>query len=136
MKNLVNEFKAFLMKGNLVDLAIAVVLATSFGALVKAFTDKIVMGIIGLVVGNPNFDQKTWVISRNDADEVTRQLQYGPVLTAAVSFFFVGLACFMIIKAYNKMTSLRGAGSDEEAAAPTDVELLAEIRDLLKSQAK
>ena len=121
MKNMIDEFKDFINRGNLIDLAIAVVLATFFAPVVAAIVDGVIMNLIAAIFGQPNFDDIT--ISVGDAE-----LLIGTVITAIVQFLIVAWVCFLIVKAYN---SMKGP-EDEEVAGPSEADLLAEIRDLLR----
>lgn len=111
-------FKDFLMQGNLIDLAVAVVIGAAFGDVVKAFTG-IIMGIIGLLGGQPDFSQVA-----------IGGVNVGLFINALVAFIIIAAVIyFFVIKPY---TALKGMGKkEEEAAAPTSEELLTEIRDLL-----
>jgi large conductance mechanosensitive channel len=124
VKDLVREFKEFVNRGNLVELAVAFVLALFFTPIVTALVDGVVMNLIAAVFGQPNFDAIT--IGVGDAD-----LLVGTVITAIVQFILVAIVCFFIVKAYNAM---RRADTDG-VAAPSEVELLMEIRDELRSRA-
>jgi large conductance mechanosensitive channel len=121
VKDLFDEFKAFITRGNVIDLAVAVILGVAFGAVVASFTDDILMAIIGAIVGEPNFNDLTFDIG----DGVIR---YGAFLTAVVNFLLIALALFFVIRAINVFIRKGGA-------APTDeVRLLTEIRDELRAR--
>jgi len=124
MKSLIQEFKDFVNRGNLIDLAIAVVLATFFAPVITAIVDGVVMNLIAAIFGQPSFDSIT--IDVGDA-----QLLIGSVITAIVQFLIVALVCFLIVKAYNTMQT----DADEEDDAQTEIDILAEIRDELRQQA-
>lgn len=124
MKDMIDEFKAFINRGNLLDLAIAVVLATFFAPVVAAIVDGVIMNLIAAIFGKPNFDYI--VIGVGDAD-----LLIGTVITALVQFLIVAWVCFMIVKAYNAM---RQDDEDEGDAGPSEIELLTEIRDSLRNR--
>lgn len=113
---MVQEFKDFLFKGNLLDLAVALILAGAFGKVVGAFTDDIVGGIIAKIVGKPDFDSLK-----------AGGIVYGTVITALINFVIVGAVLFAIVKAYNK----RRAAQAPAGPSSTDA-LLMEIRDSLK----
>jgi large conductance mechanosensitive channel len=137
----IKEFKEFAIKGNLVDLAIAVVMGTAFGKVVSAFIDGMVMPAIGMLTGGTDFNDMKLVLKQGadavkNADGTTVEaipevaVKYGSFITVAIEFLVVALVVFMIIKAINKMKKA------EEAAPPpppssTDT-LLMEIRDSLK----
>lgn len=122
MKGLIQEFKEFVNRGNLIDLAIAVVLATFFAPIISALVDGVIMNLVAAIFGQPNFDSIT-------IDVGDTELLIGTVITAIVQFVIVALVCFAIVKAYNRLK----AAEPEEPAGPTEVDLLAEIRDELRA---
>jgi large conductance mechanosensitive channel len=123
---MIKEFKAFVMRGNILDLAVAVILGTAFGAVVTAFTDGVLMALIAALVGEPNFDAIKF-----DVGEGT--ILIGTFLTALVNFLIIAFILFLILKAANKaMASGRQQDADAPTPAPSDeTVLLTEIRDLL-----
>lgn len=131
MKGVVAEFKEFVNRGNLVDLAIAVLLATAFAPIVTALVDGVVMNLIAAIFGQPDFSAIRLRIRGGAADPEATYLEFGLVITAIVQFVFVALVCFGVVKAYN--ASKRPA-AEEEPAGPTEVELLAQIRDELRAR--
>jgi large conductance mechanosensitive channel len=122
---MIQEFKEFIQRGNVVDLAVAVVIGAAFALIVKSFTDDILMPIIGIIGGQPKFD---YSFAINDS-----VINWGLFLTAIVNFLIVAFAVFLVVKGINKMQNLRKKEELEEAEI-TEVELLTEIRDLLVSQ--
>lgn len=122
-------FKDFLMQGNLIELATAVIMAGAFGKVVEAFT-KIIMDLISKIIGNqPNFDSVA-----------IADINVGVFITALISFLMISaVVYFMVIKPYQTLKDMADARlkaeKDAEAPAPTTDELLAEIRDLLKTRA-
>jgi len=144
---MLKEFKSFIMTGNVVDLAIAVILAGAVSAVVKGFVSMIMMPIIGLFTGGSSFADKVYVLSpavaevKNEAGEVitkaipANNLMYGAWIDTIISLIIVGFVLFMIVKAYNK-TKKKEEVKPATPPAPTKEEvLLGEIRDLLKKQA-
>jgi large conductance mechanosensitive channel len=126
----IKEFKEFIMRGNIVDLAVAVVIGTAFAAVIKAFTDNILMPIIGMIGGKRSFDE--YLITLNGSE-----IRYGSFITALVNFLIVAFALFLIVKAVNKLMSLRKKEKEAETELKiTEVELLEEIRDLLAERQK
>lgn len=117
-------FKEFLMRGNLMDLAIAVIIGGAFGAVVSTFTD-VVLSVIGLIGGNPDFSTVR-----------LGPILVGPFINAVVSFVIIAaIVYFAILKPLEAMQKLRKTEAvEEEPAGPTSEELLTEIRDLLKAQ--
>ena len=135
---MLKEFKAFIMTGNVIDLAIAVILAGAVGAVVKGFVSMIMMPLIGMFTGGASFADKVYelapAILDAEGNVVTpaNNLQYGAWIDTIISLIIVGFVLFMIVKGYNKTRKKK-----EEAPAappePTKEEvLLTEIRDLLK----
>ena len=122
MKNLIKEFKDFVNRGNLVELAIAFVLATAFAPVVLSIVDNILMPIIAAIIGQPDFSSLSI-----DIGEAT--INYGTPLTLIVNFLIIAFVCFLIVKAYNKMK-----GPVDEDEGPSEVDLLMEIRDELRSR--
>ena len=123
------EFKNFLFRGNLLDLAAAVVLGTAFAAVVKAFVEGIITPIIAAAGGQPNFS--SLVLNLGDGE-----IRYGNFLDAFISFVIVAFVMFLILKAATKAQKLRATTDEpEEDSVPASDEavLLAEIRDLLRA---
>lgn len=122
---MIKEFKEFIQRGNVVDLAVAVVIGAAFGIVVKSFTDNVLMRIIGIIGGNPSFD---YSITVNGS-----VIAWGQFLTDIVNFLIIAFAVFLVVKAINKLQNLRTKEEMEDVEV-TEVELLAEIRDLLLAQ--
>ncbi|WP_136194548.1 large conductance mechanosensitive channel protein MscL [Actinomyces procaprae] len=121
-------FKDFIAQGNVLELAVAVIIGGAFAPIVQAITD-VIMGIIGAVVKQPNFNS-VLQFSINGSDPI----QPGTIITAVVNFLLVAAAVyFCVVAPMNKLTA-RLKKEEEEAAEPTDVEVLTEIRDLIKQQ--
>lgn len=132
---MISEFKAFAMKGNLVDMAVGVVMGAAFGTVVKSFIDGVFMPLISPIMGGIDLASMKWEMSPaelNAAGEVTKAaviVNVGDFLTALISFIIVAFVMFMIIKGMNKAMV---AEEEAPAAPPANEVLLAEIRDLLK----
>lgn len=141
---MLQEFKDFIAKGNLIDLAVAVVLATFFAPVITAIVDGVILNLVAAIFGKPNFDEVAKIkISDGDprvtdptTGEVTggpTYLEFGMVITALVTFVIVGFVCFLIVKAYNTMIETTVESEEEANAGPSEVELLTEIRDQLRA---
>jgi large conductance mechanosensitive channel len=122
MQDLVKEFKEFVNRGNLVELAVAFTLTLFFVPVVNAIVDGVILNLIAGIFGEPNFD--SIVVTVGEAD-----LLIGSVITALVTFLLVALVCFLIVKAYNQMKR-----PEDDDGEPTEIELLTEIRDALRSR--
>lgn len=121
------EFKAFAIKGNVIDLAVAVVIGAAFGKIVSALVDSIIMPIIGLILGGINFSTLAYTVG--DA-EVT----YGVFIQAVIDFTIVALVIFMVIKAFARLQRKQDEAPEEEKPVQPseEVQLLREIRDSLR----
>lgn len=134
---MLQEFKDFVSKGNVIDLAVAVVLGAAFAPVIGSVVDRILMPLIGMIVGQPNFDALGTFAC--DAESTAEGLingcagSIGAVITALVNFLLVGLALFLVVKAYNSMQAPPEAPA-EAPAEPDDVVLLREIRDSLRNR--
>jgi len=126
VRNIVKEFKDFIMRGNVIDLAVAVVVGAAFTQVVNSFAKDVLMQVVGIFTGKPNFTNLSLTIHGSD-------IHYGSFLTALVNFVIVALAMFVVIKAINAMQHLRSREEVEEAAL-TEVELLTQIRDALQAE--
>lgn len=130
------EFKEFAMRGNVIDLAVGVVIGAAFGKIVTALVDQIIMPPIGLLTGGVDFSQMKWVLKPADNTDPAHKIAevaigYGNFINTLIQFLIIAFAIFLVVKAINKLTR-----REEAAPAPpaADVVLLTEIRDLLKAQ--
>jgi large conductance mechanosensitive channel len=126
---MLKEFRAFILRGNAIDLAVAVVIGAAFGAVVTSLVEDVVTPIISIVFGKPGFADLT--ITINDA-----VIRYGEFLNAVLALLMVGAAVFFLVaKPVNMMMERRKAGTEPPPdAVPEDIVLLGEIRDLLKAR--
>lgn len=140
MKKFFHEFKEFAMRGNVLDMAIGVVIGAAFGKITTSLVNDIIMPLIGLITGG--IDLTKWNIVLNRAavaagDAAPVMLGIGNLLAVILDFIIVAFAMFLLVKAMNKLAALKKKDEEpapEEPAGPTTEELLAEIRDLLKEQ--
>jgi large conductance mechanosensitive channel len=123
---MINEFKAFIMRGNVLDLAVAVVLGAAFTAIVTALVDNLITPLVGMVMGG--VDLSGFGFSIGDA-----RFGIGNMLNAVINFVIVAFVVFMLVKAVNKLMPKKEA-APEAPKGPTAEELLAEIRDSLKAR--
>ncbi|PTR34997.1 large conductance mechanosensitive channel [Luteibacter sp. OK325] len=129
----VAEFKQFALRGNVVDLAVGVVIGAAFGKIVTSLVDNIIMPPIGWLIGGIDFSDWKWVLKPADAvaKKAEVAVQYGVFINVLIQFVIVAIAIFIVVKAINRLTRRE----EEAPAAPAaDVVLLTEIRDLLRSQ--
>lgn len=129
--SMMSEFKEFAMKGNVVDMAVGVVIGGAFGKIVASFVGDIIMPLLGKIIGGVNFSELAYTLGTDPAGAPVL-LKYGAFLQAAFDFLIIAAAIFMAVKGINKLKT-----PPPPAAAPpppADVALLSEIRDLLKKQ--
>ncbi len=128
MQKLMKDFRDFVMRGNVLDLAVAVVIGVAFNAVVSSLVNDVLMQLIAAIVGKPDFNSLTFTI--NDA-----VIYYGKFLTALINFVIVAATLFVVIRAFEEMQKRRKAAGEEAADGPSDeVVLLGEIRDLLRDR--
>jgi len=130
--SLATEFKAFVMRGNVIDLAVGVVIGAAFGKIVASLVDQIIMPPIGMMIGGVDFSAYKWVLQAAGPDgkgEVA--IQYGAFFNTMIQFLIIAAAIFIVVKIVNRM--IRKEEAAPAAPAP-EVVLLTEIRDELKSR--
>ena len=126
---MMQEFKEFAMRGNVLDMAVGVVIGGAFGKIVSSFVGDVVMPLLGTVVGGVDFSKLAVTIGTNAAGEPLL-LKYGAFLQSVFDFLIIAAAIFLAVKAINRLKTPPPAAA--AAAPPADVVLLTEIRDLLK----
>ena len=131
---MIKEFKDFALKGNMVDMAVGIIIGGAFGTIVKSLVEDVIMPPIGMLTGGVDFSKLGYVIGQDNkgADIL---IKYGTFLNALIAFLIVAFVLFMLVKGMNKA---KAAMMEEEAKAPVAIPsqelLLAEIRDLLKNK--
>lgn len=131
---LATEFKEFIARGNVVDLAVGVIIGASFGKIVTSLVEQVVMPPIGLVLGRVDFSNLEWVlVPENPATAAVEKvaIQYGAFINTIIQFLIVAFVIFLMVKLVNKMR--REQAADPAAPTPTEA-LLTEIRDELKAK--
>ena len=122
----IKEFKEFAMRGNVMDMAVGIIIGTAFGKIVSSMVGDMIMPIVGAVSGGKTFDEYTVTIA--DA-----QIKWGKFVQTVVDFLIVALVIFIMIKIMNSATErMRGPKEEAKPATPEDILLLREIRDNLK----
>ena len=131
------EFRDFILTGNVIDFAVAVILAGAVGLVVNGFVNDVIMPIVGEFAGGMDFADLKYILSpaevAADGTETKAEnaIRYGAWINTIINLIIVGFVLFMIVKAYNKSKKAEEA-APEAPAGPTQEELLAEIRDLLR----
>ncbi len=148
MKKMAKEFKEFIMRGNVLDMAVGVIIATAFGAITTTLVQKVLMPLIGCIFGGVDLDKlnitlKAAVMEGGEVVKEAVVMEIGTLITAIINFIIVALIVFLIVKAFNKAREVAEAKrkKEEEAAPaepeepkPTTEELLAEILEELKKK--
>jgi large conductance mechanosensitive channel len=130
------EFREFIARGNVVDLAVGVIIGGAFGAIVKSLVDDIIMPPIGLITGGVDFSAQKILLKAAAGKTAAVSINYGVFINTVITFLIVAFVIFMVVKAVNSLRREEAAAPDPAPAAPTPSEaLLTEIRDLLKSRA-
>ena len=137
--SLLSEFKEFAARGNVIDLAVGVIIGASFGKIVTSLVEQVVMPPIGLLLGRVDFSELKWVLApENPATEAVEEvaIQYGAFINTLIQFVIVAFVVFLMVKGINRMRREEAADPTPSAPpAPTPTEaLLAEIRDELKAR--
>lgn len=141
-----NEFKKFISKGNVMEMAVGLIMATYFGAIVKSLVNDVIMPPIGMILGGVDFADLKIVLQESVAESAEGAgdavaevaISYGNFLNTIITFLIVAFAIFMVVKAYNNMKERMEKKKEEAPAAPPapskEEVLLGEIRDLLKNK--
>ncbi len=144
---MLKEFKEFAIKGNMLDMAVGIIIGVAFGTVVNSFVNDILMPVVASVTGTPDFSDLfvvledvaggagsyTTLAAAQEAGAVT--LNYGLFINAFISLLIVAFALFMVVRSFNKMKKAEEEAPAPEPAGPTSEELLTEIRDLLAKSA-
>ena len=130
--SLANDFKSFIMRGNVLDLAVAVVIGAAFGRIVTSFVNDVLMPPIGLLLGGVEFSDLMLTLQQATAEVEAVTINYGVFIQTVVDFLIIGFAIFMVIKVFEKTKRKEEAKPAPIAEIPAQEKLLVEIRDLLK----
>ncbi|MBJ7411426.1 MAG: large-conductance mechanosensitive channel protein MscL [Phenylobacterium sp.] len=135
---ILSEFREFIQRGNVVDLAVGVIIGAAFNDIVKVLVDQVVMPPIGMLMSGVDFSKLAVVLKPDDPATEASELvaiQYGALINAGIKFLIVAWVVFLLVKAVNTLRRQEAAKPPEAPPAPTPQEaLLAEIRDLLKTR--
>ncbi len=134
--SMLQEFKAFAMRGNVMDMAVGIVIGAAFGKIVTSLVSDVIMPPVGWISGGIDFSAMKWVIKPADDSNPAHKMaevaiNYGSFINTIITFIIVAFAIFMVIKMMNRMQRKQ---EEVPAAPPADVALLTEIRDLLKNR--
>jgi large conductance mechanosensitive channel len=128
----VSEFKSFAMKGNVVDMAVGIIIGVAFGKIVASLVRDVIMPPIGVLVGGVDFSELAYIIQEAQGEAAAVAINYGLFIQSIVDFLIVAFAIFMAIKVMNSLKKKEETAPEAPAKSSTEVILLTEIRDLLK----
>jgi|JI10StandDraft_1071094.scaffolds.fasta_scaffold209775_2 large conductance mechanosensitive channel len=137
--SIVSEFREFIAKGNVIDLAVGVIIGGAFGKIVTSLVDQVIMPPVGLLLGGLDFSKLQWVLRPDDAATPASELvaiQYGAFANTLIQFLIIAWVVFMLVKGVNALRRTEAAAPEAPPAPPAQEVLLTEIRDLLKAQGK
>ncbi|MGB3270638.1 MAG: large-conductance mechanosensitive channel protein MscL [Rhodanobacter sp.] len=134
--SMIQEFKDFAMRGNVIDMAVGIVIGGAFGKIVTSLVNDVIMPPIGWLTGGVDFSALKWVIKPADNSDPAHKvaevaINYGSFINTVITFVIIAFAIFILVKAINRVHKKEEAAP---AAPPADVALLTEIRDLLKDR--
>ncbi|AUX71008.1 large-conductance mechanosensitive channel protein [Porphyrobacter sp. HT-58-2] len=138
---MLSEFKAFIAKGNVMDLAVGVIIGAAFGAIVKSLTDEIIMPVVGAIFGNIDFSDR-YIVLAGEVEPGTplaaareagaNVIGLGAFVSVVINFLILAFIIFLMVRYVNKVAAQFSKPEEAAPAGPTEVELLTEIRDALK----
>lgn len=131
--SMLQEFKEFAVKGNVVDMAVGVIIGTAFGRLVSSFVGDVVMPPVGAMLGGVNFSDLALTVKEATATAPAVVIAYGRFLQTVIDFLIIAFVIFMVVNAINAMKRKREAAPETPAGLPKEQQLLTEIRDLLRN---
>jgi large conductance mechanosensitive channel len=129
---MMTEFKSFAMRGNVIDMAVGIVIGGAFGKIVASFVSDVLMPPIGLALGGVNFSDLAMTLQEASGDVAAVTINYGSFIQTVTDFLIIAFAIFMVVKAMNSMKKKEAEKPAEPAKPSTEEALLTEIRDLLK----
>ena len=130
--SMMSEFKSFAMRGNVIDMAVGIVIGGAFGKIVSSFVSDVLMPPIGMMMGGVDFGDLAVVLQEASGDVAAVTLNYGSFIQTVVDFLIIAFAIFMVVKAMNNMKKKEEAAPAAPPKPSAEVELLTEIRDSLK----
>ena len=130
--SMMKEFKEFAMRGNVVDMAVGIVIGAAFGKIIASLVNDIIMPPIGMLLGGIDFSNLSWIIKEAADGAEAVIIKYGAFINTIIEFLIVAFAIFMVIKAMNSMKKKEEAKPAAPPAPSKEEVLLTEIRDLLK----
>ncbi len=133
--SIVQEFKEFAVKGNMMDMAVGIIIGAAFGKIVSSLVADVIMPPLGLLIGGIDFSAMGILLKEGVGNAPPTVLRYGVFIQALVDFLIVAIAIFLLVKGINQMRRKKEEAPAAPPADPADVTLLKEIRDILKVRA-
>lgn len=133
MKNLLNDLKAFAIRGNVIDMAVGIIIGVAFGKIVSSLVNDVMMPPLGLFIGKMDFSHLVWTLQSPIDGSAAVNVRYGMFINTIIDFSIIAFSTFMIVRAMIKFKKNDESKEEKIDPAAKQVELLAEIRDLLKS---
>lgn len=133
--SMIKEFKEFAMRGNVVDMAVGIIIGAAFGKIVSALVNGVIMPPLGLLLGGVDFTDLKYVIQEASGETAEVAIMYGGFIQTVIDFLIVAFAIFVVIKLMNNLKKKEATGEEKPAAPPRQEVLLEEIRDALKKGA-
>jgi large conductance mechanosensitive channel len=130
--SMMSEFRDFAMRGNVVDMAVGIVIGGAFGKIVSSFVNDVLMPPIGLALGGVNFSDLAMTLKEASGDVAAVTLNYGTFIQTVIDFIIIAFAIFMVVKAMNNLKKKEEAAPPPPPKPSEEVTLLTEIRDLMK----
>jgi len=138
--NILKEFKEFAIKGNMFDMAIGIIIGAAFNKIVSSLVNDIILPSFSLITGNVNFQNLSFVLKKETKDSTGAVLQelvainYGNFIQVLLDFLIIAITIFLVIKLFNRLRRKAENEKDTSVSTPKNIELLSEIRDLLKEK--
>jgi large conductance mechanosensitive channel len=132
--SILQEFKTFAVKGNMIDMAVGIIIGAAFGKIIASLVADVIMPPLGLVIGGVNFSDLVVTLAPAEGEQPAVVVAYGKFIQSIIDFLIIALVIFMAVKAINRLKREEQAAPPAPAAPTKDQELLSEIRDLLRAQ--
>ena len=142
MKKLIQEFKDFAVKGNMMDMAIGIIIGASFNSVIDVLVKKVMMPPLSLLSDGVNLENKKLVLRKAQTNEIENlsvqevAINYGQLIETFIDFIIVGFTIFLVIKFINKLNKKAEDPKDQTVSTPRNIQLLAEMNELLREQNK
>ncbi len=131
---MIKEFKEFAIKGNVVDMAVGIIIGAAFGKIISSFVKDVIMPPIGVAIGGVDFSDLTYIIKEASGDAAAVAISYGVFIQSLLDFIIIAFAIFLVIKLINASKKKEEEAPEEEPKPSNEEILLMEIRDLLKNK--